>query len=980
MKHLFSVLIFVLFLNNLSISQNQNPCDYTCIDTTYYWVDSVFNSLTQEQRIAQLIMVDAYSNKGMDHKKHIESLIKQYNIGGIIFFQGGPVRQANMTNDFQKAAQTPIMIAMDAEWGLAMRLDSVESFPRQMMLGAISNNGLIYDMGLAIGKQCRRLGVHINFAPVVDINNNPANPVINSRSFGENKHKVLKKAFSYMQGMIDQRLIVSAKHFPGHGDTDADSHHALPIINHSIKRLNKLELFPYKHLIKLGLNGIMVAHLQVNALDSRPHRPSSISKPTITGLLKEKMKFTGLVFTDALNMRGVADYYEPGQLEIEALKAGNDVLLYPADAEISIKAITKAIENGKLSESIINTSCKRVLAAKYWLGLDTLKPIETENLVLDLNTSKTDELNHWIASEAITCIQNNNNTLPLSNENLNNLAIVTIGANENIFHTRIKEYTDPDFFFLSKNATEGKIKSLIKKLKNYNNIILAVQGTSNSPYRKYGLSDGIIRTINEFGKVKNTSLIYFGNPYALEKLENIENYKSILITFHDNRYTHDYAAQAIFGGIDTKGILPVSFRKYKSGLSIKLNKTRLGYVHPDMVDIDPNTLLRADQIANNSIHIQATPGCVVLAARNGYVFYHKAFGYHTYDKKQKVQLDDLYDIASVTKITASAPALMKLYGEQKLNLQKNIGDYLTLSDSSNPGSRKIIDALAHQARLKAWHPFYKEMLDSAGNYKSRFFSKKKKIDYQKEVAHNLFASKDAEDTLYHILDTLPLREKKEYLYSDIGYYYMYKIVESITEKPFETYLQNTFYRPMKCMSTGFNPYRNKALKKIAPTENDTIFRNQTLRGYVHDPGAALLGGICGHAGLFSNANDLAKIGQMFLNMGKYGGERFISPNAIKFFTSASFTNENNRRGIAFDKPEYRRNYIGPTFWGIPLDSYGHSGFTGTYLWADPESGILFVFLSNRIHPSSNNKKLISRDIRTRIHKVFYEAIQTKQIQ
>lgn len=980
MKRLFIVFTVFLLSHSYTIAQTHNECDYTCIDTTYHWVDSVFNSLTLEQRIAQLIMIDAYSNKGKEHEKHIESLIKKYDIGGIIFFQGGPVRQANLTNHYQKVAQTPIMIAMDAEWGLAMRLDSVAPFPRQMMLGAISNNGLIYDMGVAIGRQCRRLGVQINFAPVVDINNNPNNPVINSRSFGENKRKVLKKSFSYMQGMIDSRLIVTAKHFPGHGDTDTDSHHALPVINHSIKRLNNIELFPYKHLIKLGLNGIMVAHLQVNALDNRPHRPSSISKPTISGLLKEKMKFMGLIFTDALNMRGVADYYEPGQLEVEALKAGNDVLLYPADAEISIKTIKKAIGNGELSEHTINTRCKRVLAAKYWLGLDTLKPINKKNLIKDLNSTKTDELNNWIASEAITCIKNLDNILPLKNDNLNNLAVVTIGATENNFQQRLKDYTNPEFFYLKKNTSENKIKALIRKLGSYQNIILAVQGTSNSPYKKYGLTDGVIKTVNKFSELNDVSLIYFGNPYALEKFDNLNNLKSILVTYQDNKYTHDYAAQAIMGGIETNGILPVSFRGFKAGTGIKLHKTRLGYVDPDMVGADKHTLKRVDKIAGYSIKIGATPGCVVLAARNGNVFYYKAFGYHTYDKKVKVQIDDIYDLASVTKITATAPALMRLYSESKFQLQKTIGDYLPLPDSSNPGSRKIINVLTHQARLRAWYPFYKKMLDSAGDYKTRFFSSKKKIDYPVQAADHLFVSKYARDTLYHILDTLPLREKEGYLYSDIGYYYMYRIVESITGMPFERYLQRTFYKPMKCLSTGFNPYKSKDLNKVVPTENDTVFRHQLLHGYVHDPGAALLGGISGHAGLFSNANDIAKIGQMFLNMGKYGGDQFISPNTIKFFTTASFTNKDNRRGIAFDKPEYRRNYIGPTFWGISLDSYGHSGFTGTYLWADPESGILFVFLSNRVYPESNNKKLITRNIRTRIHKVIYESIKPKQIQ
>jgi beta-N-acetylhexosaminidase len=980
MKRLFILIAFFLISQSFLNAQNQNQCDYTCIDTTYHWVDSVFKSLTLEQRIAQLIMVDAYSNKGIEHKNEIQNLIKKYNIGGIIFFQGGPVRQANLTNTFQKAAQTPIMIAMDAEWGLAMRLDSIDPFPRQMMLGAISNNGLIYDMGMAIGKQCRRLGVHINFAPVVDINNNPNNPVINSRSFGENKRKVLKKSFSYMQGMIDSRLIVSAKHFPGHGDTDTDSHHALPVINHTIKRLNNIELFPYKHLIKLGLNGIMVAHLQVNALDNRPHRPSSISKPTITGLLKNKMKYTGLIFTDALNMRGVADYYEPGQLEVEAIKAGNDVLLYPADAEISIKTIKNAINEGKLSESTVNTRCKRVLAAKYWLGLDTLKPINKNNLVQYLNPPKTDELNNWMASEAITCILNKAETLPLTNENLNKLAVVTIASEENQFHNRLKQYTNPDFFYLKKNASGNKINTLINKLSQYQNIILAVQSTSNSPYRKYGLTNEIISAVNKINQLNNTSLIYFGNPYALEKFDNLNNFNAIIVTYHDNKYTHDYAAQAIMGGIETRGILPISITEFESGTSIHLNKTRLGYVHPDMVGADLFTLARVDEIAEQSVEIGATPGCVVLAARNGNVFYNKAFGYHTYDKRISVKPDDIYDIASVTKITTAAPALMRLYGESKFSLQKTIGDYLPLPDYSNPATRKIIDVLTHQAKLKAWHPFYREMLDSAGKFKSRFFSTKKRIDYQVKVANHLYASKDASDTLYHILDTLPLREKEGYLYSDIGYYYMYRIVENLSGMDFERYLQNTFYKPMKCMSTGFNPYKSKDLKKVVPTENDTVFRKQLLHGYVHDPGSALLGGVCGHAGLFSNANDLAKIGQMFLNMGKYGGEQFISPNAVKFFTTASFTNQDNRRGITFDKPEYRRNYIGPTFWGIPLESYGHSGFTGTYLWADPESGILFVFLSNRIHPNSNNRKLITRDIRTRIHKVFYESLKPKQIQ
>lgn len=973
--------LFVLLLCHTNLFSNPLPKgDHTIIDTTYHWVDSVYKSLTLKQKIAQLIMVNTGSNKDATHQRQITRLIKKYNIGGLIFFQGGPVRQAHLTNHYQSAAQTPIMIAMDAEWGLAMRLDSVEPFPRQMMLGATSNNGLIYDMGMEIGRQCRRLGVHINFAPVVDVNNNPNNPVINSRSFGEDKHQVLKKSYSYMQGMIDSRVLVTAKHFPGHGDTDADSHHSLPVINHSLERLNKIELFPYKHLIKLGLNGIMVAHLQVNALDDREHRPSSISRPTVTKLLKKQMGFKGLIFTDALNMRGVADYYKPGELEIEALKAGNDVLLYPEDAETSIKVIAKAIKNGELDESIINTRCKRVLAAKYWLGLDKAKPVDTRNLKKELNSPKIDELNNWFAREAITCIKNNENQLPLDNKQLNKLAVVTIGANKpNEFHDRLSDYTASDHYFMNFNPTEDQISTVRRKLSNYANTIIAVQHTSNSPYRHYGLNGNIIAAIERMATVPNASLVYFGNPYALEKLRGIDQYRSILITYHDSKYTRDYAAQVLMGGQEAKGQLPVSIQNYDLGTHFKLKKTRLGYVHPDMVNARKTALTQIETIAEEAIRTKATPGCVVLAARHGDVFFHKSYGHHTYEKNLDVQKNSIYDLASVTKITATMPALMYFYSRQQFNMQKTIGDYLPLPDSSIPASRQIINVLTHQAGLRAWYPFYIEMLDSLNNYKPRFFSTVENDNYTIKVANDLFASKTAVDTLYHILDTLPLRERNGYKYSDIGYYYLYRIVEKLSGQSFEKFLDSTFYEPMKCQSTAFNPIEQFSNERIVPTELDTLFRKQLIRGYVHDPGAAILGGICGHAGLFSTANEVAKIGQLFLNKGTYGGDRFFSESTVEFFTRASFTHKDNRRGIGFDKPEYRKNYIGPTFWGIPLESYGHSGFTGTYLWCDPESGILYVFLSNRIHPDATNRKLIRDDIRTRIHKVLYESIKPKQI-
>lgn len=968
--------IFIIILIIVQLHFSTNLRSQAIFDTTYHWVDSVYESLSLRQRIAQLIMVDAYSNRNENHIRQIEHLIKEYNIGGIVFFQGSPIRQAKQTNRYQSLAQTPIMIAMDAEWGLAMRLDSVEPFPRQMMLGAMENTGIIYDMGLAIGNQCRRLGVHVNFAPVVDINNNPNNPVINSRSFGEDKRNVLRKSFAYMQGMLDSRLLVTAKHFPGHGDTDTDSHHNLPVISHTLKHLENIELYPYKHLIKLGLNGIMVAHLQVNALDNRTNRPSSISQPTITGFLKNKLGFQGLIFTDALNMRGIADYYKSGQLEIEAIKAGNDILLYPENAEKAIKAIEKAIRNGELSENLITQRCKKILAAKLWLGLHKYKPIEIDNLVQELNSPQTKELNHWFAAEAITCIKNTDNQLPLNNKALNNLAVVTLGNSKtNGFHSRLEDYTTPTFIHLNSTPTQTEIAKVQKQLASFDNVIVTVQNTSNSPYKKYNVNESLQFAVHKFSTLPNAVLVYFGNPYALQSLNGLENYSSIVITYHDNEYTHDYAAQMIMGGQPFKGKLPVTVLEYNSGTGVRTTKTRLGFTHPNLVKADEKVLRQADSLAMASIAEKATPGCVILAARNGNIFYHKAFGYHTYENQTPVNQSDIYDIASVTKIISTVPSIMYLCDQQKIDLEKTIGDYINVGKESNPAVAKIIDVLTHQARFKAWYPFYTTMLDAEGNLKPKFFSHKFSKEYPKQVAYNIFASKEASDTIYHILDTLPLRDKAGYLYSDIGYYYLYKIIEATTGKHFDEFVDHTFYDKIKCSRTCFNPLTKWKESEIVPTEKDLIFRKQLIHGFVHDQGAAILGGVCGHAGLFSTALDVAKFGQMYLNGGTYGGERFITQSTIDFFTKASFTDQDNRRGIGFDKPEYRINKISPTFWGIPLESFGHSGFTGTYLWMDPESGIMFIFLSNRIHPTAENKKLISHDIRTRLHKIFYESIR-----
>ena len=941
------------------------------------WVDSVFNSLNTNEKIAQMLMIRTYSNKDKPYYDSIKEVIKKYNIGGLCFFQGGPKKQAELINSYQSIAKTPLFISQDAEWGIGMRLDSVIDFPAQMTLGAMQNDSLVYFMASAIANDCKTVGVNINLAPVVDVNSNPENPVINFRSFGEDKINVVKKAQLYVNGLQDNGILATAKHFPGHGDTDSDSHFSLPLINHSKEKIDSVGLFPFKSLIKNNLAGVMVAHLYVPALDASENTASTISKPIVTGLLKNKLNFQGLIITDALDMKGVTKYNAPGIIELKAFEAGNDILLLPQNIEKAINSIKSAINDSTISINYLNERCKKILRYKYKAGLNNFEPLKTGSIYQKLNTPKSRLINRKLYENAVTVVKNNNEIIPLKNLDTLNLACLSIGDIKiNQFQKRLSNYSKIDNYNISKYFDTLVRDSLLSRLSAYNLVIISLNNTNNSPGRNFGITQ---RSINFIDSLKNRTKIIldiFANPYSLSRFTDNENIESIIVSYQDNATAEDISAQIICGSMQAKGKLPVTASKeFPVHFGVNTKKlNRLQYTLPEDLNISSEYLTKVDSIALDGISKKAYPGCRILAAKDGKIFYDKSFGYHTYDNKIKVKNTDLYDLASVTKVAATTLAIMKLQDEGKIDIDREISEYLPYLKYTDKGNIVIRDLMTHQAKLRAWIPFYKSTVHN-GKLDSNIYSTSISEKYPLRVAENLYINKYYTYNIFDTINNSKLRDNHEYKYSDLGFYYLMKMVESVTNKPFEEFLEENFYRPLGLSTICFKPYRYFDLDRIAPTEYDTIFRMMQIHGDVHDPGAAMLGGISGHAGLFSDANDLAIILQMLLQKGFYAGKRFINPFTIYDFTSYQYPLDFNRRGVGFDKPLLNYSDNGPACRSASFKSFGHSGFTGTYIWADPINNLIYVFLSNRVYPDASNRKIIEMNIRTNIHQIFYDAIK-----
>ncbi|MFZ6051163.1 glycoside hydrolase family 3 N-terminal domain-containing protein [Halocola ammonii] len=937
------------------------------------WADSVLQSMTLRQKIGQLFMVAAWSDH-RENKEELDSLIKNHHIGGLIFFQGGPVRQAQLTNHYQSISETPLFVAMDAEWGLGMRLDSVITYPRQMTLGALEDNGLIYQFGADMADQLKRLGVHISFSPVIDVNNNPENPVINNRSFGENKYEVAEKGLAYMRGLQDNFILANGKHFPGHGDTDTDSHKDLPVIDHDILRLDSLEMYPFKKLMDEGLASIMVAHLNIPALDSTEELASTLSKKIVTDLLRKQMQYEGLVFTDALNMKGVSKYFEPGELDLKALMAGNDVLLFPEDVPVAIDKIEEAVKDGKLTEKEIDEHCMRILKAKKWCGLDSIAPIKTENLYQDLNHSEFLANRRKMIEQSITVLTNKNDLIPITDHFKKDMAVVNIGTDQSEdFSEMFSRNFQFDEYFVERTPDFATIKSMTSDLGKYDLVVFNFLNTSNRTSINFGITEQAMRIVQSVnGKTKVITNL-FANPYALRDFKGLQKIDALVIAYQDDSTTQHSVANLIAGAIGAKGKLPVSISdRFEAGYGLETQgNLRLMHSEPEIVGIPYDSLLAIDTIAMEGITEQAYPGCRVLIAKSGRIIWDKSYGHQTYEEKLPVNENTVYDLASVTKIFASTASVMKLQDEEELSVDYNLCDYLDISDTTACYNINLKEMMSHFARLKPWIPFYLETLDK-GRLDPKLYRNAPEEGFSTQVTENLYINNTYADSIFNNIANSALRPTQEYRYSDLGFYFIKRIIEDISEQPLEEFVAEKFYSPLKLETMGYLPLERLDLERIAPTEYDMLFRKELVHGYVHDPGAAMIGGVAGHAGLFSNAQDAAVMMQMFMNKGSYGGVNYIKPETVEYFTTCHYCDQDNRRGVGFDKPSIEGP--GPSAKSASKSSFGHSGFTGVVVWADPEYELVYIFLSNRVYPNAENRKLIDMDIRTRIHQVVYDAL------
>lgn len=941
------------------------------------WVDSVFHSMSHRERLGQLFMIAAYSNKNETHYSNVQNLIEKYNIGGIIFFQGGPVRQAVLTNRYQKAAKVPLLIAMDAEWGLGMRLDSTISFPKQMTLGAIQDDQLIYKMGQEIGEHCNRLGVHVNFAPVVDINVNMNNPVIGTRSFGEDRDNVARKGVAYMKGLQSKHVMANAKHFPGHGDTDTDSHLDLPVINHNVARLDSIELYPFKKLIEDSLASVMVAHLHVPALDAEKNTATTLSHHVVTDLLKEKLGFTGLIFTDAINMKGVSKFYEPAEINVRALMAGNDVLLFPVDVPAAMDAIEAAFKDGKLERKDIEARVKKVLHAKYRSGLSKLKPIETKNLYKDLNSAKSKALVERLYTNAITVVKNDKKLLPLRYLDTLSLATIAIGEETtNEFQRMVSRYTKATHYHVSRSREDAdEYNSLLSKVKKYEVVIVSIHNMTNSNRRDYRIHENARKFIADLSKHTRVILSVFGNPYSMKFFGNVEN---VICGYRDLEITQKLVPQVIFGGLKANGRLPVSSSdEMRSGKGVDLGYIdRFHYTAPENVCMASDTLKLIDDIVHQAMADSATPGCQVVVARKGNVVFNKAYGKFTYEGDQEVKENSIYDIASITKIASTTLAVMFLYDRGEIDLDQKLSKYLPSLKGTNKEDMVIRDILTHQAGLQPYIMHWMKTVDDNGLNTMYYCEETEDGYYCNTIVPGLYSVNYMEDSLWKwTVDSELLRKPRrkdryDYRYSDLGFYMMKRLVEKLTNQPIEDFVAQNIYNPLGATTLGYLPLENFDEVVIVPTEKDEYFRNTLVRGTVHDQGAAMIGGVGGHAGVFGSAHDLSKVMQMLSNYGYYGGRTYFNPQTIVEFTTTQF--EENRRGLGFDKPEPTGN--GPTSDFCSGKTFGHSGFTGTGAWVDPEYELVYVFLSNRVYPDAANRKLVTSNVRTNIHDVIYRSM------
>ena len=949
------------------------------------WVETRLQGMSLKEKIGQLFIHTVAPQDTEPNRRNIRNAVKEYKVGGLLFSGGQLSTQVVLTNFAQEMAETPLLMTFDGEWGLAMRLKGTPSFPKNRVLGCIQDNELLYEYGLEVARQCREIGVHVNFAPVADVDNNPLNPVINTRSFGGDPKNVADKVIAYSRGLEEGGVLSVSKHFPGHGDTNVDSHKALPVLNFSRERMDSIELYPFRQAIQAGLGGIMVGHLEVPAFSKKP---ASISTE-ILSLLQDELGFKGLAFTDALEMKGISNN---ANLCAQTLIAGNDMLLAPRNLKRELDGVLNAVKNGQLTEEQITEKCRKVLTFKYALGLHQRQFVQLSGLEQRLNHPGVQQLMDRLEKAAVTVVSNDGGILPLDVDQ-KKVAVLNIGtpAKGKAFYNQLKKYMQVDCI----QAHPDSITSISKRLGNYEKVIVAIHT------EKYAAYQSMLNTLSARLPLVYVYLTPMKRIY--NKGNNWKKAAAVVMGHSGSVAVQHFVADVLMGREKATGRLSVEVKDYRKpgeGVVVDLKTTKV--YRPEDYGMNADVLARIDEIALEGIKAKAYPGCQILILKDGAPVYDKCFGTFTYGDSRKVTSDDIYDIASLTKTTATLLAVMKLYDQGKFGLTDPISKYVPVLQGSPKGRITIEDLLYHQSGLPGSWPFYREAINDSSytgaffkarldanhhqqvdrrlyvvdefKYKDEYVSSLRSEEYPLQVAEGVFVNPAFPKRILEMIasDEIPLRDRR-YRYSCLNFVLLKEMVEQISGMPMDKYLDQEFYAPMGMQHTLYSPLSRFKPEQIVPTvQKDYLRGRKELRGYVHDEIAAFMGGVSGNAGLFSNAHDVGKVYQMLAEMGQYDGKRYLSLETCQLFMNRK--SRLSRRGLGFDKPDAAPGK-GPCADEAPLEVVGHTGFTGTCAWTDAKNGLVFVFLSNRIYPRPfDHKALMSLNIRPRIQQVMYQAL------
>lgn len=960
------------------------------------WVDSVMQRMSLKERIGQLFIYTIAPQLNKPNTDLLRKVVQEYKVGGLLFSGGLLENQVKLTNQAQEMAGVPLLITFDGEWGLAMRLRGTPSFPRNRVLGCIRDNGLLYEYGREVARQCREIGVQVNFAPVADVNINPDNPVINTRSFGEDPVEVARKVVAYSRGLESGRILSVSKHFPGHGDTDVDSHKALPVLPFTRERLDSVELYPFRRAIRAGLGGIMVGHLEVPAWEPQAGLPSSLSRRIVTDLLKEELGFKGLVFTDALAMRGVSGQ---GHLCLQALKAGDDLLLVPRNLEGELEAVRAAVRSGELPEAEINRRCRKVLMYKYALGLSKKPHVRLSGLESRLNTPHTRTLMRQLKQAAITVVDEEERPLLPLDLSSRRVAVLQVGEGDVLspFRTELSRSVRTDFFRLTTGMTESALQTLQKKLSAYERVLVCFSDRRLKNYRTF-----FTRYLPE------VPLVYLLFVSDQQVPRDFGPAPDALLLAHSAETEIQHRVAAILTGqAGADGRLSAAVgRWFRVGEGKTLEvPSQQPYRSLNDLGVDADRLSVIDRIAEEGIEEGAYPGCQIAVWKDGYEVYNKAFGTHcgvsrTGGDSIPVTPDDVYDIASMTKTSATLLAVMKLYDRGRLSLTDRVSDYLPFLLDTDKRDITVRQLLLHESGLPSTILFYRDAIDE-DSYEGALFRGTQDAGHSARIGGKTWANPDfrfreglisavrTDSCTWQVADSLWLNPRfkqtclqqiadapllsRRYRYSCVGFILLQQLVEARAGMPMDEFLDREFYRPMGLTHTCYRPLERLPRRIIIPSSVDPFLRKDTLQGFVHDESAAFLGGVSGNAGLFSNAHEQALLYQMLLNGGELNGRRYLSPETCRVFTTT--LSRTSRRGLGFDKPDRRNPRRSPCCEEAPASVYGHTGFTGTCAWVDPDNHLVYIFLSNRIFPEVWNNKLSRLDIRTRIQQAVYKALK-----